>query len=189
MRLVCGLGNPGQEYEGTPHNAGFLALDKFAERLKLGPWKLGHQGLLIKDNLEGSPFVLLKPQTFMNRSGQSLSACARFFKVELADILVVSDDLDLETGRLRYRQKGGHGGHNGLKDIIAHLGGDGFERLRIGIGRPQKGNVTGHVLGKAKGESKELLELAANEAAEQIKNFIGHKPVHIESKTLEAPCP
>jgi len=183
MRLICGLGNPGQEYEGTPHNAGFMALDRLAGDQSLGAWKQAHKGLMIKDSLSGSPYVLLKPQTFMNRSGGPLVACAQFFKVELDDILVVTDDLDLETGRLRYRQKGGHGGHNGLRDIIAQTGSGDFHRLRIGIGRPQGGNVTGHVLGKAKGDQKELLEIAAADAAEQIKNFIGGLPIHIEPKS------
>jgi len=183
MKLIVGLGNPGNQYQDTLHNAGFMALDHLAEMQGIGPWQEKFKGLNLKANLEGRPFLLLKPQTFMNLSGQSVVACLQFFKVEPEEILVVSDDMDLPLGNLRYRQKGGHGGHNGLRNIIELLGSQNFSRLKIGIGRPH-GNkqVTGHVLGKPKQDQIQLLEEAVQKAASHIKDFILGNPLHIEPK-------
>lgn len=183
MRLICGLGNPGEPYARTLHNAGFWALDQLAESLGSESWKTAHQGLLIKGSLEGSPFLLLKPQTFMNLSGRSLVACAQFYKVEPKEMLVVSDDLDLELGQLRFRLKGGHGGHNGLRSIIELLGTQDFARLKIGIGRPaHKGQVTGHVLGNLSEDQAAKLGQAAKTAGPLIKDFILGRPVQVETK-------
>ncbi|MDT8448305.1 MAG: aminoacyl-tRNA hydrolase [bacterium] len=181
MRLIVGLGNPGDQYQDTPHNAGFAALDHLAERLGETGWKSGHQGVYVKGSLNGCPFVLLKPQTYMNLSGRSVVACAQFFKVTAENILVVADDLDLELGRLRFRTKGGHGGHNGLRNLIELLGTPEFPRLRIGIGRPaHAAKVTGHVLGKLSGDSAIALANAAEAAGDYIFDFIEGRPIMVQ---------
>ena len=182
MKLIVGLGNPGKEYQNTPHNAGFMALDQLADSLSLPNWQDKFKGELIKDNLGGKGFVLLKPQTFMNLSGDSVQACLAFYKFELEDILVVSDDLDLNFGQLRFRKKGGHGGHNGLRDLITKLGGAEFNRLRIGIGRPEgKQSVTSHVLGNVSGDQKIELSSSIDRAVGHIKEFISGQPVEIKN--------
>jgi len=182
MRLICGLGNPGAQYQDTLHNAGFMALDRFAEQLGLEGWKTAHQGLTIKGSLSGNPFLLLKPQTFMNLSGRSLVSALGYFKVDLTDTLVISDDLDLEAGRLRFREKGGHGGHNGLRNIIELTGSNQFNRIKMGIGRPtHTGKVTNHVLGKASGDQKIGLDLACDQVSRYIEDFILGNTIQIES--------
>jgi len=182
MRLICGLGNPGDQYKDTLHNAGFMAVDQFAEHLGLTGWKSAHQGLLLKGSLKGNPFLLLKPQTFMNLSGRSLVHCAGFYKVDPTDILVVSDDLDLEVGRLRFREKGGHGGHNGLRNIIELSGSKEFNRIKMGIGRPvHTGKVTNHVLGKPSVDQKIALDNACEKVSQYIEDFVLGNTIQIES--------
>ena len=183
MKLIVGLGNPGKEYQDTPHNAGFMALDQFSDLHNCASWTEKFKGLLVKDNLEGKGFMLLKPQTFMNLSGDSVQACLAFYKIEHPDILVVSDDLDLNFGKLRFRKKGGHGGHNGLRDLILKTGADDFNRLRIGIGRPQgKHSVTSHVLGKIGGDQQIDLEDSLNRAVVHIEEFVMGQPIEIKNE-------
>ena len=135
IKLLVGLGNPGPEYEDTRHNAGFWWLDDIARDLKLtfAPDK-NFLALVARGQHQGQPLWLLKPQTFMNRSGQSVGALARFFKIAPDEILVAHDELDLPPGQARLKLGGSHAGHNGLRDIHAHLGSDAYWRLRIGIG-------------------------------------------------------
>jgi len=137
--LVAGLGNPGREYERTRHNAGWLVLDELARR-NGGSWRSKFSGSLSEVRLDDARVALLKPETYMNESGRSLGAAARFFKVEPAQVLVVHDDVDLETGRLQARAGGGLAGHNGLRSLAQHLGSQDFLRLRIGVGRPGRGD-------------------------------------------------
>jgi PTH1 family peptidyl-tRNA hydrolase len=137
--LVAGLGNPGREYERTRHNAGWLVLDEVARRHG-GSWRSKFSGSLSEVRLGDARVALLKPETYMNESGRSLGAAARFFKVEPEQVLVVHDDVDLETGRLQARAGGGLAGHNGLRSLAQHLGSQGFLRLRIGVGRPGRGD-------------------------------------------------
>jgi peptidyl-tRNA hydrolase, PTH1 family len=137
--LVAGLGNPGREYERTRHNAGWLVLDELARRHG-GSWRSKFSGSLSEVRLEDSKVALLKPETYMNESGRSLGAAARFFKVSPEKVLVVHDDVDLETGRLQARAGGGLAGHNGLRSLAQHLGSQDFLRLRIGVGRPGRGD-------------------------------------------------
>jgi len=137
--LVAGLGNPGREYERTRHNAGWLALDELARRHG-GSWRSKFSGSLAEVRLGDARIALLKPETYMNESGRSLGAAARFFKVEPEQVLVVHDDVDLETGRLQARAGGGLAGHNGLRSLAQHLGSQDFLRLRIGVGRPGRGD-------------------------------------------------
>lgn len=134
FKLIVGLGNPGPEYEATRHNAGFWLLDQLASMLKA---PLQTEGKFFGRLAKTADLLLLQPTTFMNRSGQSVGAVARFYKIEPEEILVVHDDLDLLPGEIRLKQGGGNGGHNGLKDIQAQLGTPNFWRLRLGIGHPR----------------------------------------------------
>jgi peptidyl-tRNA hydrolase, PTH1 family len=137
--LVVGLGNPGREYERTRHNAGWLVLDELARRHD-GSWRSKFSGSLAEVRLGGLRLALLKPETYMNESGRSVGAAVRFFKVEPEQVLVVHDDVDLEPGRLQARAGGGLAGHNGLRSLAQHLGSQDFLRLRIGVGRPGRGD-------------------------------------------------
>ena len=137
--LVAGLGNPGREYGGTRHNAGWLVLDELARRHD-GSWRSKFSGSLAEVRVGELRLALLKPETYMNESGRSVSAAARFFKVPVESILVVHDDVDLEAGRLQARAGGGLAGHNGLRSLARDLGTQDFLRLRIGVGRPGRGD-------------------------------------------------
>ena len=137
--LVAGLGNPGREYERTRHNAGWLVLDELARRHS-SSWRSKFSGSLAEIRLGDLRLALLKPETYMNDSGRSVGAAVRFFKVEPEQVLVVHDDVDLEAGRLQARAGGGLAGHNGLRSLAQHLGSQDFLRLRIGIGRPGRGD-------------------------------------------------
>ena len=137
--LVAGLGNPGREYEHTRHNVGWLVLDELARRHG-GSWRSKFSGSLAEVRLGDAKLALLKPETYMNESGRSVAAAARFFKVPVESLLVVHDDVDLEPGRLQARRGGGLAGHNGLRSLAQHLGSQDFLRLRIGVGRPGRGN-------------------------------------------------
>jgi PTH1 family peptidyl-tRNA hydrolase len=137
--LVVGLGNPGREYERTRHNVGWLVVDELARRLD-GRWREKFSGRLAEVRLDGLRLALLKPETFMNDSGRSVAAAASFFKVEPESLLAVHDDVDLEAGRLQARSGGGLAGHNGLRSLAQALGTQDFLRLRIGVGRPGRGD-------------------------------------------------
>jgi PTH1 family peptidyl-tRNA hydrolase len=137
--LVAGLGNPGREYERTRHNAGWMVVDELARRHD-GSFRSKFDGQLSEIRLDGLRLALLKPETYMNVSGKSISAAQRFFKVDPAGLLVVHDDVDLEPGRLQARSGGGLAGHNGLRSIASALGTQDFLRLRIGVGRPGRGD-------------------------------------------------
>jgi len=138
--LVAGLGNPGREYEHTRHNAGWLVVDELARRYD-GSWRSKFSGSLAEIRLGELRLALLKPETYMNESGRSVAAAARFFKVEPGSLLVVHDDVDLEQGRLQVKQGGGLAGHNGLRALAPELGSQEFLRLRIGVGRPGRGDA------------------------------------------------
>ncbi|MFH2133748.1 MAG: aminoacyl-tRNA hydrolase [Pseudomonadota bacterium] len=180
IKLIVGLGNPGKEYEATRHNAGFWWVDELA-RMQHANFKADSKfhGLVAKANLHGHEVHLLKPQTFMNVSGRAVGALAKFFKIEAAQILVVHDELDLPPGSAKLKLGGGHGGHNGLKDIIAHLGSKDFWRLRIGVGHPgDRAEVVNFVLNAPRKEEQVLIDEASQRAQEVA-------PLIIEGK-LEA---
>ena len=146
MRLWAGLGNPGTKYAMNRHNIGFMALDRIAADHGFSPWKPRFQGLVAEGRLGGEKLLLLKPQTFMNLSGQAVGEALRYHKLTPADITVFHDELDLAPGKCRLKQGGGHAGHNGLRSITGHIGGD-FARVRLGIGHPgRKELVAGYVL-------------------------------------------
>jgi len=146
MKLLVGLGNPGAKYAGNRHNIGFMALDRIAGDHGFTPWKSKFQAQMSEGTLGGSKVILLKPQTFMNNSGQSVGEALRFYKLTPADVVVFHDELDLAPGKCRVKQGGGHAGHNGLRSIHAHIGAD-YGRVRLGVGHPgHKDAVSGYVL-------------------------------------------
>ena len=146
MRLFVGLGNPGAKYAGNRHNIGFMAVDRIAEDHGFSPWRSKFQGQLAEGRLGGEKVVLLKPETFMNRSGQSVGEALRFFKLDPGDVIVFHDELDLAPGKCRVKQGGGHAGHNGLRSLHGHIG-EGYGRVRLGIGHPgHKDKVAPYVL-------------------------------------------
>lgn len=146
MKLWVGLGNPGAKYAGNRHNIGFMALDRIAADHGFGPFRRGFQGLVAEGRLGPEKVVLLKPETFMNLSGQAVAEALRFHKLTPADVLVFHDELDLAPGKCRLKQGGGHAGHNGLRSIHQHIG-EAYGRVRLGIGHPgHKDAVAGYVL-------------------------------------------
>ena len=146
MKLIVGLGNPGAKYARHRHNIGFMALDRIADDQGFGPWKSRFQGRVSEGRLGGEKVFLLKPETSMNLSGQSVGEAMRFYKLDPADVTVFQDELDLAPGKVRVKQGGGHAGHNGLRSLHAHIG-DGYARVRLGIGHPgRKELVSGYVL-------------------------------------------
>ena len=146
MKLFVGLGNPGADYAGHRHNIGFMAVDRIAADHGFGPWKRAFKGQVAEGRLGDEKVVLLKPDTFMNASGEAVQAAMAFYKLPIADITVFHDELDLAPAKLRVKQGGGHAGHNGLRSIHAHIG-EAYQRVRLGIGHPgHKDAVAGYVL-------------------------------------------
>ncbi|MCW8839747.1 MAG: aminoacyl-tRNA hydrolase [Gammaproteobacteria bacterium] len=182
IQLVVGLGNPGAKYEPTRHNAGFWFVDALARRHGV-TFKSENKfhGEACKLLLDGEEIWLLKPMTFMNKSGQAVAALARFYKIPPEAILIAHDELDLPPGTIRLKKGGGHGGHNGLRDSITQLGNSkDFQRLRIGIGHPgHSSQVTGYVLGKTPADEQRLIEQA-------IDNALDVMPLAISGETEKA---
>ncbi|MBD3663949.1 aminoacyl-tRNA hydrolase [Sulfitobacter aestuariivivens] len=146
MILIAGLGNPGAKYARNRHNIGFMAVDRIAEDHDFAPWRGKHQGSVSEGRFGSTRAVLLKPETFMNKSGQSVQAAMRFYKLEPDDVIVIHDEIDLAPGKMKFKQGGGHAGHNGLRSIHAHIGPD-YGRVRLGVGHPgHKDAVPGYVL-------------------------------------------
>lgn len=173
MILIAGLGNPGKEYENTRHNAGFLVLDTLAQKLGADLSERKYRALCGKAVIGGQKVILLKPQTYMNSSGESIRAAADYYKVPPEDILVVYDDISLAPGQLRIRAKGSAGGHNGIKSIIAHLGTQEFPRVKVGIGeKPPRMDLADYVLGHFSSGEKKIMEEAAKEAADAICEIV-----------------
>src|SRR5574342_143 len=139
MKIIAGLGNPGKKYEYTRHNAGFLAIEELARSLRFDLSQEKYHAVIGKGRLGGEDALLAKPQTFMNESGRSVGAILRYTNAEHPDLIVVHDEIDLPLGIVRVKAGGGHGGHNGLRSIIEHIGTPDFIRVRIGVGRPSNG--------------------------------------------------
>ncbi len=170
--LIVGLGNPGSEYRKNRHNVGFMAVDRLAQGIGINLGRVQHRALFGKGECFGHPVILAKPQTFMNRSGDSVNLLARFYKIPPARVLVVYDELDLPLGSLRLRQKGGSGGHNGMKSVIQHLGND-FPRLRLGIGRPPgRMDPAAYVLRDFRKEDLPIVDNLLDDAVAAIESFI-----------------
>ena len=178
MFLIVGLGNPGKEYDGTRHNIGFEAIDYLSDKYNIELNREKFKGVFGEGFIKGKKVILLKPTTYMNLSGESIREVVNFYKISNEEIIVIYDDISLEVGRIRIREKGSHGGHNGIKSIIANLGTDVFPRVKIGVGAP-KGNLVSHVLGKFSDEEVEILR-------ESIKASSDATSIIISNNTKEA---
>ncbi|MCI8550343.1 MAG: aminoacyl-tRNA hydrolase [Lachnospiraceae bacterium] len=167
MFIIAGLGNPGLKYAGTRHNVGFGAIDVLAEKYGIGVDTKKHKALMGKGIIEGQKVVLLKPQTYMNLSGESIRGAVDYYKLSAEEILVIYDDVNLDVGRLRIREKGSAGGHNGMKNIIACLESDEFPRIRVGVGnKPPRMDLADYVLGRFPEEELPDVRESIKEAAQ-----------------------
>ena len=170
MLIIAGLGNPGKEYENTRHNAGFMVMDALAEKIGADISEKKHKALCGKGVIGGEKVILMKPQTYMNSSGESIRAAADYYKVDPEDILVVYDDISLALGQLRIRAKGSAGGHNGIKDIIRRLGTEKFIRIRVGVGaKPKDWDLADFVLGHFSDSDRKLVDEGIRDAAEAVE--------------------
>ena len=174
MKLIVGLGNPGPEYRETRHNIGFMVADVLVDRWRVADrWREKFEALQIKHAVGDDQVVLVKPLTFMNLSGQAVQATAAFYKIEPADVFIVTDDVALPLGRLRARRDGGAGGHNGLKSVIQHLGTQAFPRMRVGVGRGEGDrDLSDHVLGRFDASERDTVSAAVLRAADATEMFI-----------------
>ena len=173
MYIIAGLGNPSKEYEKTRHNAGFDTIDLLAEKLGIDLTEKKHRAYCGKGMIGTEKVLLLKPQTFMNNSGESLRDAADFYKVEPEQILVIYDDISLEPGQLRIRMKGSAGGHNGIKSIIAHLKTQDFPRIKIGVGaKPERMDLADYVLSRFSPAERDKMEESFREGAEAVITFL-----------------
>jgi PTH1 family peptidyl-tRNA hydrolase len=168
IRVIIGLGNPGKEYADTRHNVGFKTVDLLAQKLAVELNQKKFSSIFGQTEFEGKKLILLKPQDYMNLSGQAVSAIKGFYKIEDSDLMVVTDDMAIEPGVIRVRAQGSAGGHNGLKDIIQKLGSDQFPRLRIGIGKSDLPDSRDYVLGKIPTSHNQLLQDAMENACQAL---------------------
>lgn len=177
MYLIAGLGNPTKEYDKTRHNIGFEAIDKISEDYKISVDTCKHKAIIGKGRIEGETVILAKPLTYMNLSGESIREIVDYYKIDIENIIIIFDDISLSPGQLRIRAKGSAGGHNGIKNIIQHLGTEEFKRIKIGVGeKPQGWDLKDYVLGRFNSEEqavmKEALENASKAAAMMISSGI-----------------
>ncbi len=172
MYIITGLGNPGARYDSTRHNIGFEVVDQIARTHRIPVRKIKHKALIGEGRIAGEQVVLVKPQTYMNLSGEALQSVIRFYKVPLENLIVIYDDIDLETGKIRIRQQGGSGTHNGMRSILAHLNSEEFPRVRMGVGKPEHGDLADYVLGRFRPEEIPIMEKAVIRAAEAVESFI-----------------
>jgi len=169
MKLVVGLGNPTAQYAQTRHNVGFDVIDELAAQYSIPIDTMKHKGAYGKGRIEGETVILLKPMTFMNLSGESVVQVANYFKIAPEDIIVVYDDINLDVGRLRIREKGSAGGHNGIKNIIAMLGTDSFARIRVGVGmKPAKMDLAAYVLSRFSEDERIMVEQGYEKACQAM---------------------
>lgn len=175
MKLIVGLGNPGIEYKNTRHNIGFIYINMFAESLNKKIDKEKFNGLYDIFTLNNEKIILLKPLSYMNLSGEVVSEFVKFFKINTEDILVISDDLDMNLGKIKLKQNGSSGGHNGIKNIIQCLGTDNFKRLKIGISNDKKMDTKDYVLGKFTKEELQVLEDISSEVIDILVEFTNTK--------------
>lgn len=174
MYIIVGLGNPGKDYQNTRHNIGFDVIDALAETVGISVAEKKHKALIGKGVIDGQKVILVKPQTYMNLSGESVRDVIDYYKIdEEQEMIVVSDDISLDVGMLRVRKKGSAGGHNGLKNIIQHLGHDTFMRIKMGVGEKPKGyDLADYVLGHFTREERKVMDEAAKTATEAIRMMI-----------------
>ena len=172
MKLLVGLGNPGEKYQQTRHNVGFMLAEEMAGRFGINLKKKGYQGFYGVGRVAGQETTILLPQTYMNLSGASVNAAYQSLGVSPGDLIVAHDDLDMPFGALRIRPEGGHGGHNGIRSICAVMGRGDFTRLKIGIGRPERGDVTGHVLGRFSADERTVLPTLLARVADATEEIL-----------------
>jgi len=173
MKLVAGLGNPGKEYASTKHNLGFLAIDEIARRAGIDLTKKKFRGVYGEGFLSGEKLILLKPETYMNRSGESVSEAAVFYNISPTDIIIIHDEMDLPAGTLRVKAGGGSAGHNGIKSIIDRIGSPEFIRIRIGIGKPGgKSEGAAHVLSRFGSGEEDAVKASVEKAADAVLELI-----------------
>ena len=168
MKMIVGLGNPGKQYERTRHNSGFMAIDKVAEKLNLNIDKKEFAALTAKNN----QVILVKPQTYMNNSGEAVSQIMKYYHIDINDLLIIYDDLDLKYGQLRLRLKGSSGGHNGIKSIINYIHSENFKRIRIGIEKNPLIETADYVLGKVEKDKQQLFDDSIEKASQAAIEFI-----------------
>lgn len=181
MYLIVGLGNPGSEYKNTRHNIGFDAIDYLSEKYNIELNRKKFKGIYGEGRISNEKVILLKPTTYMNLSGESIREVVDFYKISSEDIIVLYDDISLDVGRLRIRGKGSAGGHNGIKSIIAHLSGDVFPRIKIGVGQP-KGDLVSHVLGRFSSDEIEKLQKVIEASALATEEIIKNNEVEAMNK-------
>lgn len=180
MYIIVGLGNPGKEYENTRHNAGFITLDKLANKYNIDISKEKHKALIGSGVISGEKVILVKPQTFMNLSGEAVFEVMNFYKEDIKNLIVIFDDIDLSLGTIRIKEKGSAGTHNGVKSLVNKLSSQNFKRIKIGIGKPEGDiDLIGHVLGKFSKDEFEQIEKKADDAVNAVEMII-------EGKLLEA---
>lgn len=174
MYLIIGLGNPGRDYKNTRHNIGFDVIETLAEEERIGVLEKKHKAVIGKGVIAGQKVLLAMPQTYMNLSGESVRELVDYYKVdETWEVIVISDDISLAPGQIRIRKKGSAGGHNGLKNIIAHLGHDEFCRIKMGVGEKPKGyDLADYVLGHFTRDERKIMDEAAKEACEAIRMIL-----------------
>ena len=174
MFLVVGLGNPGDKYEGTRHNVGFEVIDVLSKDFGIAVTHSEHKGLVGKGVIEGHKVILVKPQTFMNLSGECVRELLDYYDIDpMTQMVVISDDVTLSTGNIRIRKKGSAGGHNGLKNIIAHTGTTEFTRVRVGVGEvPHQGDMINHVLGRYDTKDRERVDYSFSKAKGAVLDFL-----------------
>lgn len=186
MKLVVGLGNPGERYENTYHNVGFIAIDILAERLSAPPYTKKNDALLTDIRMGGDKIILCKPLTFMNLSGDAVSSISRYYKIEPKDIIVIYDDIDIKKGTVRVRENGSAGTHNGMRDIVAKLGSADFPRVRIGTGfKPGFMDLSDYVLSNMTSSERPILLLAADKACDFVIDKLNGVPWQDMTVTVE----
>ena len=173
MYIIAGLGNPGEKYDNTRHNAGFLTIDALASKYNIDVREKAHKALIGKGVIEGQKVILAKPQTYMNVSGESIRALVDYYKIAQEELIIIFDDISLEPGQLRIRKKGSAGGHNGIKNIISHLGTNEFPRVKVGVGaKPQGGDLVNHVLGHFSKEDEKKMDEVLDEAVAAVETIV-----------------
>ncbi|MGY0373621.1 aminoacyl-tRNA hydrolase [Clostridium sp. JNZ J1-5] len=182
MYLIVGLGNPGKEYEHTRHNVGFDIIDLIAEEYNIDLNRKKFKGIYGDGRIGSERVLILKPMTYMNLSGESIKEVLSFYKIPNENIILIYDDISLEVGRLRIREKGSAGGHNGIKSTIAHLGSDLFPRIKVGVGQPSGNNLVSHVLGKFSEEDREKLSKTFKIASKAVESIITEGTVEAMNK-------
>lgn len=170
MKLIVGLGNPGKEYIKTRHNVGFMAIDKFVDNKSLNP-KDKFGGIYYETNISGEKIILLKPQKYINLSGEVIIQFIKFFKINIDDVLIIHDDLDMPVGKTKLRLSGGSGGHNGLKNIELYFKTKNYKRIKVGISNDKNINTKNYVLGKFSNDDSKLIEESLNKIVNVINDF------------------